>query len=128
MSPGIKDMIIKKVVHSMVKRANDSFNMQELLMKYSADGRSMAVLITDIQDGFGFNIIDGQMAMDMVDDPTCVVSMDKKTFSAIVTGKVTQSQAFLMDSLQITGDSWLRDSIVLSKIFDELKDTMLKKR
>jgi len=124
---GIKDMLIKKVVRAMVSRANDSFNMQEVLEKYSADGRSMAILITDIQDGFGFNIIDGQMAMDTLDDPTCVVSMDKKTFSAIVTGKVTQSQAFLMDSLQITGSSWLRDSIVLSKIFDELKDTMLKR-
>ena len=123
----IKDLIIKKVVHAMVKRANDTFDMQELLDKYSADERSMTVLITDIQDGFGFNIVDGQMAMDVIEDPTCIVSMDKKTFSAIVTGKVTQSQAFLMDSLQITGDDWLRDSIVLSKIFDELKDIMLKR-
>ena len=127
MAGTIKDLIIKKVVHAMVKRANDNFNMQEILEKYSADGRSMAILITDIQDGFGFNIIDGQMAMDTIKEPTCVVSMDKKTFSAIVTGKVSQSQAFLMDSLEITGDNWLRDSIVLSKIFDELKGIMLKR-
>jgi putative sterol carrier protein len=127
MATGLKDLLIKKVVHVMVKRANDSFDMQELLEKYSADGRSMAILITDISDGFGFNIADGQMVMDAIEKPTCVVSMDKKTFSAVVTGKVTQSQAFLMDSLQITGDNWLRDSIVLSKIFDELKDTMLKR-
>ena len=124
----IKDLIIKKVVQAMVKRANDNYNMQEVLEKYSAGGRSMAILITDIQDGFGFNIIDGQMVMDILENPTCGVSMDKKTFSAIVTGKITQSQAFFMNSLQITGDNWLRDSIVLSKIFDELRDTMLTKK
>lgn len=127
MAVGIKDLIIKKVVHAMVNRANDSFDMQELLNKYSADGRSMAILITDIQDGFGFNIVEGQMAMEALENPTCVVSMDKKTFSAIVTGKISNSQAFLMDSLQISGDDWLRDSIVLNKIFNELKDTMLKR-
>lgn len=127
MAVGIKDLIIKKVVHAMVNRANDSFDMQELLNKYSADGRSMAILITDIQDGFGFNIVEGQMAMEAIENPTCVVSMDKKTFSAIVTGKISNSQAFLMDSLQISGDDWLRDSIVLNKIFNELKDTMLKR-
>ena len=89
MAVGIKDLIIKKVVRAMVKRANDSFDMQELLEKYSADGRSMAILITDIQDGFGFNIVEGQMAMEALENPTCVVSMDKKTFSAIVTGKIS---------------------------------------
>lgn len=124
---GIRDLIIKKVVHSMVKRANDNFDMQDVLEKYSAGGRSMAILITDIDDGFGFNIIDGKMAMETIENPTCVISIDKKTFSAIVTGKITQSQAFLMDSLQISGDNWLRDSIVLSKIFEELKGTMLKR-
>ncbi len=123
----IKDSLLKQVIQAMVNRANNKFDMQEMMNKYSAEQRTMNVIITDLDDGYGFAIIGGKMVLTNVEDPTCVISMSKKTFSAIVTGKISQTQAFLMDSVVVTGNSWLRDAIVINKIFDELKDTMLRK-
>lgn len=123
----IKDSLLKQVIQAMVNRANNKFDMQEMMNKYSAEQRTMNVIITDLDDGYGFAIMGGKMVLMNVEDPTCVISMSKKTFSAIVTGKINQTQAFLMDSVVVTGNSWLRDAIVINKIFDELKDAMLRK-
>lgn len=123
----IKDSLLKQVIQAMVNRANNKFDMQEMMNKYSAEQRTMNVIITDLDDGYGFAIMGGKMVLMNVEDPTCIISMSKKTFSAIVTGKINQTQAFLMDSVVVTGNSWLRDAIVINKIFDELKDAMLRK-
>lgn len=123
----IKDSLLKQVIQAMVNRANNKFDMQEIMNKYSAEQRTMQVVITDLDDGYGFAVVGGKMILTNVDSPTCVVSMSKKTFSAIVTGKISQTQAFLMDSVVVTGNSWLRDAILINKIFGELKDTMLRK-
>lgn len=123
----IKDSILKQVIQAMVNRANNKFDMTEVMNKYNAEQRTMNVVITDLDDGYGFAVVGGRMVLTNVDSPTCVISMTKKTFSAIVTGKISQTQAFLMDSVIVTGNSWLRDAIVINKIFDELRDTMLRK-
>lgn len=123
----IKDALIKRVINAMVGRANEKFDMNEVLEKYSATGRTMSIIISDLDDGYGFNVKDGKLTLEDIVSPTCLISMNKATFSAIATGKITQTQAFLMDSVKIVGDNWLRDSLVINKIFDELKGVMLKR-
>lgn len=123
----VKDELIKQVIQAMISRANSRFDMEEVLKKYSAENRTMNIIITDLGDGYSFAVNDGKMIISSVENPTCIVSMNKQTFSAIATGKVTQSQAFLMDAVNIKGKDWLRDSIVLNKIFEEIKAVMLKR-
>ena len=123
----IKDSLIKQVVQGMVSRANAKFDMHQVMQKYSAEGRTLNFIITDLDDGYGFAIVDSRMVLTNVLNPTCLVSMEKRTFSAIVTGKISQTQAFLMDEIKVVGTNWLRDSIVINKIFDELKNVMLKR-
>lgn len=122
---GIRDTLIKAVILGMIRRANDKHDMQEVLEEHSADGRTMSIIITDIDDGYGFNVTNGKIVTGSIDNPTCIVSMDKQTFSAIATGKLTPSQAFFRNNLTVDGNEWLRDSIVVNKIFDEIKDTMM---
>lgn len=124
----IKDSLIKSVIQAMVRRANDKFDMREVLEKYNATGRTMQIVITDLDDGYGFNVSDGKLTLNEVPNPTCIISMNKATFSAIATQKLTQTQAFLMDSLKVEGNNWLRDSLVINKIFEELRTSMLTKQ
>lgn len=123
----IQDSILKKVIEAMISRANAKFDMNDIMKSYQAESRTVNIVITDIQDGYGFGIRDGSIVLDTIDNPTCVMSMNKKTFSAIITGKLSNSQAFFMNLMEITGNDWLRDSIAINKIFELLKDTMLKR-
>ena len=119
--------MIKAVIVGMVRRANEKHDMQEVLSEHGADGRTMSIIITDIDDGYGFSVENGNIVTASIDNPTCIVSMDKKTFSAIVTSKITPTQAFFRNNIIIDGNEWLRDSIVINKIFEEIKGTMLNK-
>lgn len=123
----IRDRLIKEVINGMVRRANEKYDMKEVLDKYNATGRTMSIVISDLDDGYGFNVKDGKLTLEDIVSPTCVISMNKATFSAIATNKITNTQAFLMDSVKVVGDNWLRDALVVNKIFDELKGTMLKR-
>lgn len=123
----IKDTLIKQVINAMVRRANEKYDMREILNKYNATGRTMSIVISDLEDGYGFNVKDGKLTLEEIVSPTCIISMNKTTFSAIATNKITNTQAFLMDSVKVVGDNWLRDALVINKIFDELKGTMLKR-
>lgn len=123
----IKDTLIKQVINAMVRRANEKYDMRDILNKYNATGRTMSIVISDLEDGYGFNVKDGKLTLEDISNPTCVISMNKATFSAIATNKITNTQAFLMDSVKVVGDNWLRDALVINKIFDELKGTMLKR-
>jgi len=124
----IKDNLLRQVIIAMVRRVNEGHNMDELLKKYNAEGRTVVILIKDLEGGFGMSVHDGKLHIGAIENPTCIVEMDKQTFSAIATGKLDPSQAFLMDRIKIDGSSWLRDSIILTKIFAEVKKQALKKR
>lgn len=121
----LRDNLIKAVIVGMVRRANEKHDMQEVLSTHGADGRTMSIVITDIDGGYGFSVENSKIVTSSIENPTCIVSMDKKTFSAIVTNKITPTQAFFRNNIIIDGNDWLRDSIVVNKIFDEVKDAML---
>jgi putative sterol carrier protein len=86
----------------------------------------MTVVISDLGEGTGFSIVNGVLESGNIDDPTCVVCLTKDTLAAILTSKITQQQAFLMGGVDITGNDRLRDSIVLNRIFDEMKSVIVK--
>lgn len=126
----LKDKIVLSLMNKIVERINSSakLTINDVLDSYGATGRTMCISITDIGDGVTLKVEDGAMSLDDFDEsftPTCIVAMNKNTFAAILTNKLSHSDAFLRGALQIVGDNWLRDSVILGKIFDEMKDIML---
>lgn len=126
----LKDVIVLSLMNKIVERINGSntLTINEVLEAYGATGRTMCMTITDIGDGITLTVDDGVMSLEDFDEsvvPTCVVAMNKNTFAAILTNKISHSDAFLRGQMQIVGDNWLRDSVILGKIFEEMKNIML---
>jgi putative sterol carrier protein len=122
----IKDAMIGLVLKTVVNRVNNSFDLNKVLDRYNADGRTMMVIITDIGEGTGFSIVNGTLVSGAIENPTCTVRMTKDILAAIVTNKLSQQQAFLMGGVDIESNERLRDSIVLNKIFDEMRGVIVK--
>lgn len=121
----LSDALVKKVVEVMLGTANKNMDFNNVLKTYNAAGRTMLLQITDIGDGVGFGVADGMLCnTDMITEPTCIVNLNKSIFSSIVTGKVTHQQAFFMGEVEIIGNDWARDSIILSKIFTRIKEVL----
>lgn len=122
----IKDAMIGMVLKTVIKRINKNFDVSNVIDAYNADGRTMTIIISDLDEGTGFSIVNGVLESGNIDNPTCVVRMTKDTLAAVLTSKITQQQAFLMGGVDITGNDRLRDSIVLNRIFDEMKGVIVK--
>ena len=121
----LTDALVQKAVEVMLLTANRSMNFNKVLKEYNAAGRTMLLQITDIGDGCGFGVVDGKLCdMRAISEPTCVVNLNKSTFSSIVTSKITHQQAFFMGEVEIIGADWARDSIILSKIFTRIKEVL----
>ena len=123
----IKDAMIAMVLNTVINRINNNFDMNQLLHEYNAEGRTMTVIVTDLGEGTGFSVVDGALSAGNLDESTCRVSMSKAVLAAVVTNKMTQQQAFLMGEVKIESNERLRDSIILNKIFDEMKEVIVKK-
>ena len=123
----IKDNMIKMVLKKILKKVNNNFDMTELMNKYKADGRTMSVVVTDLGEGTGFSISDGILIDGSIENPTCTVHVTREILAAIITNKITQQQAFLMGGVLIKSNERLRDSIILNRIFDEMKDIIVKR-
>ena len=122
----IKDNMIKMVLRTVIKKINKNFDMTDIMDKYKADGRTMSIVITDLGEGTGFSVANGVLVDGNLENPTCVVKMKKDILAAIITNKITQQQAFLMGGVDISSNERLRDSIVINRIFDEMKGIIIK--
>lgn len=122
----IKDGMIAMVLMTVIKKINNNFDVSELIHTYNADGRTMTIVITDLNEGTGFSVADGVLKSGDIDNPTCAVRMTKDTLAAILTDKITHQQAFLMGSVDVISNERLRDSIVLNKIFNEMKEIVVR--
>lgn len=121
----LTDALVKKAVEIMLITANTSIDFSKVIKEYNAAGRTMLLQITDIGDGVGFGVADGRLCdTDAITEPTCIVNLNKSIFSSIVTGKMTHQQAFFMGEVEIIGNDWARDSIILSKIFTRIKEVL----
>lgn len=122
----IQNMIIKRALDAVIKKINSNIDMGEVMSKYNADdGRTMVVAITDLGEDSGFSVVNGKLMSGIIENPTCTVFMSKNVLGAILTNKLTHSQAFLLGEIDIRSDAKLRDSIVLNRIFKEMKDTKI---
>ena len=122
----VNDFMIALVLKKVIKRINNNFDITDVLKDYNASGRTMSVVITDLNEGTGFSVVDGVLTAVHVDEPTCTVTLTKDTLAAIVTNKITQQQAFLMGGVDIISSERIRDSIILNRIFDEMKETIVR--
>lgn len=124
----IKDGMMKMALNVVIRKINKRVNMSDVLSKYNADGRTMVVIITDLGENSGFSVANGKLVSGTIDDPTCMVSLTKNILGAILTNKITHQQAFLLGEVTVTSDERLRDGIVLNKIFDEMKNSIVMKQ
>ena len=124
----LPDGIIKMAISKVITKSNSTIDFDLLIQNIGSIhdvDKKLIIRITDMKSTAGFGIKDGKMVeVDKVDKPDTVFSMDKNTFSAILLNKVSHRQAFYMGAIEADGENWVRDSILLGKIFDEIKKVM----
>lgn len=125
----IKDTIIKLAIRKIINKSNEKIEFDKLITdKGSIEDldKKLVIKITDMEDNTGIGIKDGKMVeVDKVLNPDTVFSMSKNTFSAIILNKVDHRQAYFMGAIEADGSNWVRDSILLGYIFDEIRAVMM---
>lgn len=124
----LPDGIIKMAINKVISKSNSSIDFESLITNTGSMNdvdKKLVIRITDMKAATGLGIKEGKMVeVDKVDNPDTVFSMDKNTFSAIILNKIDHRQAYYMGAIEADGESWVRDSILLAKIFDEIKKVM----
>lgn len=124
----LQDSIVKGAIKAVIKRSNENIDFTELIMKTGSQSdvdKKLIVRITDMGENTGLGIQDGKLVeIEKVIKPDTIFSMDKNTFSSIVLGKIDHRQAYFVGAVDCDGANWVRDSILLGKIFDEIKKVM----
>lgn len=122
---GLKDEIIKMAIRKVIRDSNEKLDFVELITNSGSDSdlhKKLVVRITDMDSITGLGIQDGKMMeVEKVENPDTVFSMTKQTFSAIIMDKIDHRQAFWMGAIEADGGNWVRDSLLLGKIFDAIK-------
>ena len=122
---GLKDAIIKMAIRRVLRDSNEKINFTELITSSGSDSdlnKKLVIRITDMSSVTGLGIQNGAMVeVEKVENPDTVFSMTKQTFSAIVMDKIDHRQAYWMGAIEADGTNWVRDSLLLGKIFDEVK-------
>ncbi len=124
----LPDGIINMAIRKVISKSNASIDFESLITNTGSMNdvdKKLVIRITDMKVATGLGIQEGKMVeVDKVDKPDTVFSMDKNTFSAIILNKIDHRQAYFMGAIEADGESWVRDSILLAKIFDEIKKAM----
>ncbi len=122
---GLKDEIIKMAIRKVIRNSNAKLDFAELITKSGSDSdlnKKLVIRITDMESNTGLGIQDGKMTeVDKVENPDTVFSMTKQTFSAIIIDKLDHRQAYWLGAIEADGANWVRDSLLLGKIFDAIK-------
>lgn len=125
----LPDGIIKMAISKVISKSNAVIDFESLISNVGSISdvdKKLVIRITDMKTICGLGIKEGKMVeVDKVDNPDTVFSMDKNTFSAIILNKIDHRQAYYMGAIEADGNNWVRDSILLGKIFDEIKKVML---
>jgi putative sterol carrier protein len=124
----LPDGIIKMAISKVISKSNEKIDFESLISNtgsiHDVD-KKLVIRITDMKSACGIGIKEGKMVeVDKVDKPDTVFSMDKNCFSAILLNKLDHRQAFFLGAIEADGESWVRDSILLAKIFDEIRKAM----
>lgn len=124
----LKDEIIKMAIRKVIRDSNSKLDFAELITNSGSDSdlhKKLIVRITDIDSITGIGIQNGKMMeVDKVENPDTVFSMTKQTFSAIIMDKIDHRQAFWIGAIEADGENWVRDSLLLGKIFDAIRQVI----
>ena len=124
----LPDAIIQMAIKKVISKSNEKIDFDSLISNIGSIhdvDKKLVIRITDMKSAAGFGIKDGKMVeVDKVDKPDTVFSMDKNSFSAIILNKIDHRQAYYCGAIEADGENWVRDSILLGKIFDEIKKAM----
>ncbi len=125
---GLRDEIIKRVLKKIIEKSNNKLDINTIVTESGTSSdvyKKMVIRITDLGDNAGLGIMNGKVVeINEIDNPDSVVSMDKKTFSAIILKKVDHRQAYWMGAIEIDGKNWVRDAIVIGKVFDKMSEIL----
>lgn len=128
----IQDTLIKIAIRKVIKDSNSKIDFAELIAKTGSQtdvDKKLVVRITDMDDNTGLGILDGKLVeVEKVEKPDTIFSMNKNTFSSILLGKIDHRQAYFIGAIECDGANWVRDSILLGKVFDEIKKAMSVKK
>ncbi len=127
----LPDTIINLAIKKVINKSNDKIDFDSLIGSiggiHDVD-KKLVIRITDMKVATGLGIQDGKMVeVEKVNKPDTVFSMDKNCFSAILLNKLDHRQAFFLGAIEADGENWTRDSILLAKIFDEIRKAMKEK-
>lgn len=124
----LPDGIIKLAINKVISKSNSKIDFDALIQSIGGINdvdKKLVIRITDMKAATGLGIKDGMLVeVDKVEKPDTVFSMDKNTFSAIILNKIDHRQAYYMGAIDTDGENWVRDSILLGKIFDKIKEVM----
>lgn len=124
----LPDGIIRMAINKVISVSNSKIDFDMLIQNIgtiSDVDKKLVIRITDMKAATGIGIQDGKLVeVDKVESPDTIFSMDKNTFSAIVLNKIDHRQAYYYGAIEADGENWVRDSILLGKIFDEIKRAM----
>ena len=124
----LKDNLIKAVIKKVITDSNRKIDFTELILKNGSQvdlNKKLVINITDMDSVNGIGLQDGKLVeVISVSNPDTIFNMTKNTFSSIILGKVDHRQAYFMGAIDTNGKDWLRDSILLGKVFDEVQKAM----
>lgn len=121
----IRDSVIKMAIRKVIRMSNEKLDFSGLILSSGAESdlhKKLVVRITDMSDNTGLGIKDGKLVeIGEVENPDTVFSMTKNVFSSILLNKLDHKQAYFMGALDADGEDWVRDSLLLGRVFDEIK-------
>ncbi len=124
----LPDAIINMAIKKVISRSNEKNDFDSLISNIGSIhdvDKKLVIRITDMKIATGLGIQDGKMVeLDKVEKPDTVFSMDKNTFSAIILNKLDHRQGFFLGAIEADGENWVRDGVLLGKVFDKIKIAM----
>lgn len=127
----LQDSLVKLAIRKVIEKSNAKIDFIALISNsgtISDLDKKLVIRITDMEETTGLGIQDGKMVeVEKVVNPDTIFSMTKQTFTAIILNKIDHRQAYFMGAIEADGNNWVRDSILLGKVFDEIKSVMNNK-
>jgi putative sterol carrier protein len=127
----LPDFAIKAAIAKVIRDSNEKLDFDNVIMTHGSPNdidKKLVIKITDMSSVSGIGIKEGKMVeVEKVDNPDTLFLMDKNTFTSIILNKIDHRQAYYMGAIEATGENWVRDSILLGKIFDEVKKCIKRK-
>ena len=114
---------IEQLLPLLVKLGNRTVDWRRLFREAGIpEDRTMKIVIVDAGVMKGIALKDGRLVLaEDISNPTVTVYMTSNVFWAMITGKMSAYEAWLRGLISFSGDFALRDAVLLTRLFDELR-------